>query len=306
VKATEELEKIGYYAKDELLKARGSDDPEVVYRANLVFKKLRKIDDKAVEKLLPSITRLGKLGDASKEAVPELNWLLAKDNDKLRTAVIKALGNIGPAAKGAVPQLLGTLKTEADIDMSIEILSTLGHIKAKEAVKDIEECLDSTDSKIREKAAEALGNIGPDAASSSERLGNIVAYSDDDPAVRLAAAQAIGKIGPKAESNAYILATALKSDSDPDIKAACAVSIGQLGPMAVANVLPDLIEALKDKDMAPSARIATAATIASIGADAKEAKQALKDVADDKDTDKALKEACKRATAAIEAKEMKR
>jgi len=66
------------------------------------------------------------------------------------------------------------------------------------AVPVLLELLRSDSSEVRWTAADALGQIGPDAAGAAEALG--AALKDDDPLVRRVAAEALGKIGPDARA----------------------------------------------------------------------------------------------------------
>jgi HEAT repeat protein len=77
------------------------------------------------------------------------------------------------------------------------------------------EAIKSPDPKIRKKAADVLGNVGPVDLRSIPAL--IGAVKDADPKVRDAAVLSLSKIGPAAVSAADVLQEATK-DSDPTVR----------------------------------------------------------------------------------------
>lgn len=75
--------------------------------------------------------------------------------------------------------------------------------------------INDPDSKVRKKAADVLGNVGPIDSQAIPAL--ISALKDRDPAVRDAAVLALSKIGPPAASAAPALEEAAK-DKDSTVR----------------------------------------------------------------------------------------
>src|SRR5207249_1646073 len=74
---------------------------------------------------------------------------------------------------------------------------------------------------------------------------------NDDTTIRRTAAEALGEIGPDAAVATLALAQALK-DTDVGVRCLAADSLGQIGPEAAAAV-PALREALQDKSLRSAA-----------------------------------------------------
>ena len=100
---------------------------------------------------------------------------------------------------------------------------------------------ESSDRKVRCRAADALGRIGPDARCAAEAL--IEALSDAQPATGFYSEEPLMRIGPVCVEH---LIRALRS-GDEDIRANAARILGRFGPEAKAAVDP-LVAALKDKN----------------------------------------------------------
>ncbi len=80
----------------------------------------------------------------------------------------------------------------------------------------------SPDSKVRKKAADVLGNVGPADPRSVPAL--IEAVKDRDAKVRDAAVLGLSKIGPPASSAESVLEEATK-DRDPSIRSHAATAL---------------------------------------------------------------------------------
>jgi len=116
------------------------------------------------------------------EAVPVLIALIDAHNEYTQRGAIYALGRMGTASISAVPRLVECLQSHKDAD-------------------------------AREKAAEALGKIGPTAASSAVPALIQAAGNDKWPKVRRASLSALGEMGPTAREAIPVLRAALR---DPD------------------------------------------------------------------------------------------
>ena len=121
----------------------------------------------------------------------------------------------------------------------------------------------------RISAADALGQIGPEAKSAVPDL--IEVLKDDDGHVRESATVALGKIGPEAKAAVPYLIEVLKNKDKSDFRRLSALATfhesaaGALGKIGIEAV-PALIEALKDKDK--SVRIEAAWALSQIGPEA--------------------------------------
>jgi HEAT repeat protein len=135
---------------------------------------------------------LAKIGPAAKAAVPQLSAALAKPDCACPHAIAYALGSIGADAAAAEPALLATLKSD---DRSLAVMGAWALTKVKpadavaKAVPVLIAGLGDAHPQTRRVAAEALGELGPQAKSAAAALEK--ASADQDPAVRAAAAEAL-------------------------------------------------------------------------------------------------------------------
>jgi len=125
---------------------------------------------------------IGSIQPPVTEAVPVLIALIDARNETTQRGAISALGQMGPASISAVPRLVEGLQSHLDAD-------------------------------TREKAAEALGQIGPTAAGSAVPALIKAAGNDKWPKVRRASLAALGEMGPAAREAIPVLRAALR---DPD------------------------------------------------------------------------------------------
>jgi HEAT repeat protein len=125
---------------------------------------------------------LGSLQPPVTEAVPVLIALIDARNESTQRGAIHALGRMGAASISAVPRLVECLQSHKDAD-------------------------------TREKAAEALGKIGPGAAAVSVPALIRSARDDRWPKVRRASLSALGEMGPAAREASPVLKESLR---DPD------------------------------------------------------------------------------------------
>jgi HEAT repeat protein len=95
---------------------------------------------------------------------------------------------------------------------------------------------------VRLRAAEALGNMGADAAPAVPAL--IATLPDETPSVRSGVAFALGHIGPAA-ADAVPALVELLQDENREVRSMASVALGRIGPPAGA-ARPALATAFKD------------------------------------------------------------
>ncbi|QEL20255.1 HEAT repeat domain-containing protein [Limnoglobus roseus] len=116
-------------------------------------------------------------------------------------------------------------------------LSKLG-VVANQALPDLTNALNDEDAKIREGAAQAIGQLGREAMPTMVRM-----LTHPDKYVRRNAVWGLGKLGPQAKAVMGELCQALK-DEDPRTAAGAAQAIGSMGAEA-APAVPQLAEAMR-------------------------------------------------------------
>src|SRR5262249_49419484 len=97
----------------------------------------------------------------------------------------------------------------------------------------------------RGAAIQALGEIGPPAATSAAALAELLDHKDSD--IRLFAAQSLGQLGAGAKDAAPALAKVAKKDPDRKVRTFAIQALAQIG-RASKVVIPTLKELLRDSD----------------------------------------------------------
>jgi HEAT repeat protein len=177
-----------------------------------------------------------------------------------------------------------------------------------EAVRMLAEALGDSEVDVRELAAAALSDFGPDTQVALPEL--IKAVQDESPIVRRRALRAIGAIGVSAADDALPCLIAATEDIDDSVALQAVAALGELGPpaapavpalmsvvwtgdvrrRAIAGValtrigdaaVPSLIQSLSHP--AAEVRVKVAHLLGQIGPAAVEARSALQTLAADKD-----------------------
>jgi HEAT repeat protein len=110
-----------------------------------------------------------------------------------------------------------------------------------EAVRMLADALADPEAEIRELAAAALSEFGPDSQIALPEL--IKAITDESPIVRRRAIRAIGLIGPIAADDALPPVIAATEDEDEGVTLQAVATLGEFGPLAVGGV-PAMLAAL--------------------------------------------------------------
>ncbi|MFQ5794400.1 MAG: HEAT repeat domain-containing protein [Candidatus Bipolaricaulia bacterium] len=137
---------------------------------------------------------LGRMGPATRDAVPALVEALNDTNLDVRWQAAWALGEIDPDAREAVPALIEALQ---DVEVFVRAaaagaLGKIGPATAQDAILALTEALQDTDWRVRANAAGALGKIGPAARDAVPALTE--ALTDEHEHVRQVAAGALESI----------------------------------------------------------------------------------------------------------------
>jgi HEAT repeat protein len=190
--------------------------------------------DHNCEVQITSMAALCGFESAADAAIPSLLKLTKHSNGFVRRWSVFSLGRMGPGRTNAVPNLIAALK---DSDVSP---------------------LPGSSARVRETAAEVLGQLGPQAHAACSELKKLLA--DPDAGVRREAAIALWRIASDREV-LPILITELKGNEDA--KQLIAV-LGEMGPIAKPAV-PAIKEALgpswlRAGRLAPARRGAVAST----------------------------------------------
>jgi HEAT repeat protein len=170
-----------------------------------------------------------------------LEELSAKDHHD-REQAAKALGELKPQDEAVIAALAARLEDKEGVVAceALDALSAIG-VKAIPALTGV--LADSKDADARRCAAEALGQMGPDAEESVPALR--AALKDCDWSIRAHAAMALGKIGPGAKEAVPDLIKTLR-DKEILVRHSAATSLGEIGPEARAAV-PALIDAFGER-----------------------------------------------------------
>jgi HEAT repeats/HEAT repeat len=181
-----------------------------------VFYELVKCNSKAVPELIKAIANqdkdvriiaiaaLGSIGSDASPAIPALIKAFQDSDVDVRIAAADALGDISSHAQSAYPLLMKTVLQDRNEDVRLIAALAAVRISEQKTVPQLIQSLKSPSSEVRNRAAEALGNIGYPANSAVSLLENM-AIQDKDINVRSTAKLALQKIWadqPKIELNA--------------------------------------------------------------------------------------------------------
>ncbi|MCE5280094.1 MAG: HEAT repeat domain-containing protein [Planctomycetaceae bacterium] len=198
--------------------------------------------------------------------------LLASDSDDMAGLAASRLSQLGPGpCRQAMKALIKTLKRQG---LEREDWLCPGGDRFW------------TVANVRSAAAEALGQIGSDAAAAVPAL--MDALKDRSQSVRASAAMALGSIGPAA-AEAVPLLNAMLSETDLWSLAPAAAALGNIGPKA-STARADLEKLLAHDDM--WVQLAAAEALLKIAPAHQEALGLLESIARDVEDDRRFQAAC--------------
>lgn len=172
---------------------------------------------------------LGEIGPRASAAVPALQRLANGSNANAAAAAETALARIAP--NGALPKLIARLKDRnwQVRQKAAQDLGTIGSA-ARQAVPALERAAQDSDQEVSQAASAALGSIAPE-----RTVPLLVAdLRSANWLTRQRAAQALGKIGPAAGAAEPALRRAT-NDTDPDVRRA---AVEALPMVAAGNSMP--------------------------------------------------------------------
>lgn len=194
-----------------------------------------------------AIELLGKKKGAAKTAAPEVLHALRDADGHVRSVAATALPEIETPAETAVPALVANLKDETPVPV-IRALSRYTE-KAQPATSELVGIMKdkSRPEDVRWNAIRTLGKMKEAGAPAIEDIVELL--KDEAPRIREHAAEALGDIGPPSRSKIPLLVGML---TDPDVKVRrdSVRSIGQIGVDAdtLATVVPEVEKLLKDPE----------------------------------------------------------
>ena len=184
---------------------------------------------------------LVQLGD---DAIPALSAGLRDPQPGNRQVLLTTLARCGP--KG-VPVILNVLKKDDSNFVRANAAEALGQERTPgpEVVQGLIQALSDLEEGVRAAAANALGQLGPDAKPA---IGPLIAMAqgDRDAFSRKRAADALGRIGPATRASLDGLAAALHDQNPATRKEVIDAVVSPEVPWA--DELPLLVAALKDPD----------------------------------------------------------
>jgi HEAT repeat protein len=202
---------------------------------------IEELDHNDVEVRRSAARALEQKGPEAKDAIPALIEALEDKDKYVRAAAGRGLGKIGPEAERAIPALMKMMKDQVMI-VRMGAAVGLGGIgpKAREAIPLLADALESPheDHNVKDRAAEALGKMGPEAIPAL-----VKALQNNQYFARRISARALGEIGGADAVPALIKAL---QDDDRSVRWLTIEALGKIGPDA-REAIPALTRALQDK-----------------------------------------------------------
>lgn len=155
---------------------------------------------------------LGRLAPSAGQAsVPFLTESLSDGEPQVRAAAAEALGRIGQASGSALPQIFLLLR-DPDATVRLKAVEALPNVaRDTSIIEPLVLALSDSAPEVRRAAAATLGALGTSTSESIAALAR--ALGDSSPAVRAAAALALAEIGPPARDSRVALLAARRDSS---------------------------------------------------------------------------------------------
>lgn len=186
---------------------------------------------------------LGKIGPASRTAVPILIQALADTHAYVRHHSVVALGGIGPSAAPAVPaltQLLTNRAVETRIDAALSLSKIEPH-NAASLLPTLAEVVRTGHPLFQVSATRALVEIVPATDEAESILIEVLRHREEG--VRWEAVAGLGRIAPRPVDAIPALIESLSDQSDR-VAGKAAFALGQFGPPA-RSAIPALHKSMK-------------------------------------------------------------
>jgi HEAT repeat protein len=223
-----------------------------------------------------------------KDAIAALIPMLGSAQGIVRFQAATALGNFGPPARNAIERLTVTLRDAASWEIRKASAYALGRCGYNDknypdikALMALNQKVDDSCKEVRIEALQGLINLGPpEQQQERQQLKDHFEKrikTDKDKYAGIWVRVALMRIDDKAinDTNLKFIAAFLKTNDPPGINADSARALGAIGSPARVTV-PDLINALKDKDISLVAWSAWA--LGRMGPDAKAALPGLQEL----------------------------
>jgi len=175
---------------------------------------------------------LGVTGSDGKSSAAGLAPLLTDEDKGVRKAVIISLGRITPEGSSTIADTMAKmLATEKDVDMKIELVTSIGLLaeKSPAVVSGLATLLTSPEDDLRRRAVRTLGTFGMAAGPAADELYK-VAKTDKQKDIRVDAVRgfgsSLGRAGVKSRVKELL---ALLTDPDYEVRLSVVDEIGSLG-----------------------------------------------------------------------------
>lgn len=264
------------------------------------------LQDPDAKRRAGAATALAQMDPAFRDAAKDVEQAATKESDAtVRAALFAALPKTGVAPDRCVALILPAVtdENEALRHAALNALLTSSAVR-KASVPKLSALLKENNPAVRERAAHALGRVGPGAVDALPALLIAARAADGAPAY----ADALAQVGPQAlpslldilqknkpEESKWVLrilhsfgppavpvlSEALKSNS-PEVRASAASALGEMGHGASAAAVPLFV---LTRDSSPKVQAATFRALVAIHADSERLKPLLQEALASKDTD---------------------
>lgn len=195
-----------------------------------------------------AVFTLNIIGWEAKAAVPALIMALKDEKELVRYYAAETLGKIGADASDALPALITASKDKVAW-VRVNAVEALVNLRQepKLILPVLIEALQDEDGTVRIFAAEGLGKIGKAAKPATAALNRLLTNKYIGVAVE--AAEALAKIGEANKASVNVLVSVLQNYKENSLlRSRASWALGISGQVAVSSI-PNLTEALRDKDV---------------------------------------------------------